>query len=89
MSPIGDADDARCSPAYLYSELYTAHARIHELEAQLSDVLADIVDLEKENANKRHVDELLFKANERIAELERGFCTHKAEQECTYFTEGE
>ena len=88
MSPIGDEGEHSASQ-YLVNELYIAHERIHDLEAQMADVLADIVDLEKENANKRHSDELLFKANARIAELERGFCTHKAEQECTYFTEGE
>ena len=35
------------------------------------------------------VERELDAANARIKELQKGFCTHKAEQECTYFTEGE
>ena len=46
-------------------------SREAELEEQLAAATARIVDLESENANKRHVDELLFKANARIAELEK------------------
>jgi hypothetical protein len=44
---------------------------LEDTKKQLEAANARIVDLESENANKRHVDELLFKANARIAELEK------------------
>jgi hypothetical protein len=43
---------------------------IGRLQEQLAAAHARIVDLESENANKHRVDELLFKANARIASLE-------------------
>jgi hypothetical protein len=52
-------------------ELRVTNEALLKLEQQLAAATARIKDLESENANKRHVDELLFKANARIAELEK------------------
>jgi len=71
MSPLPThAEELRSLQEHYEYEVARLTARNDDLEKQLADVLVDIITLESENANKHHVDELLFKANARIHELE-------------------
>ena len=71
MSPFPThAEELRSLQEHYEYEVARLTARNDDLEKQLADVLVDIITLESENANKHHVDELLFKANARIHELE-------------------
>ena len=52
---------------------------LEDTKKQLEAANARIVDLESENANKRHVDELLFKANARIAKALDWINNHRSQ----------